>query len=79
MPTGTKSNTVKMVTVVTAMDREKVEKLFNPQNTNWKYTQSTEALLSVIQQRKMFHRVLEKRGLWSQIPEVDFCAPNVFF
>lgn len=41
-----------MVTVVTVMDREKVEKLFNPQNTNQKYTQSTEALLSVIQQQK---------------------------
>jgi len=59
------------------MNREKVEKLFNPQNTNWKYTQSTEALLSVTQQRKMFHGVLEKQGLWSQIPEVDFFAPNV--
>ena len=72
-----------MVTVVTVMDQEKSEKLFNPQNTNGKPAENSKALLAFTQHRKIqiyTQAISEKQGSCSQIPErfIFFPLSNIY-
>lgn len=65
--------------MVTAMDQEKIEKLFNPQNTNEKPAENSKALLAFTRQRKIqIHISCNFRKTRFMIPNpwgADFFSP----